>query len=99
MSVVRMPSRGAARAQRVGTVSFALVRAALLLHLGVASASAQPARDDRTTQSVSLSDLVFSASRYAQDTRDAPASVTIITAKEIRDQNTKGLQRQAPAAP
>lgn len=91
MSVVRMPSSGAARAQRVGYVSFALVRAALLLHLGVASASAQPARNDRTTQSVSLSDLVFSASRYAQDTRDAPASVTIITAKEIRDYGYRTL--------
>ena len=91
MRIVRRLSCRAAGEHRVRVLPYALICTTLVLHLGVTAAAAQTARNDGTTQAVLPADLVFSASRYAQDTRDAPASVTIITAKEIRDYGYRTL--------
>jgi outer membrane receptor for ferrienterochelin and colicin len=67
-------------------VALTLALAGLLLL--VTARSASPQRSDRAAadEAAWLQDvrLVFSASRYAQDVREAPASVTIITAAEIQ---------------
>jgi len=57
----------------------------LVLGVSTRSVAAQtPVRDSAGGMLADL-ELVYSASRYAQETRDAPASVTIITAREIRE--------------
>ena len=57
----------------------------LVLGASTGSVAAQtPVRDSAGGTLADL-ELVYSASRYAQETRDAPASVTIITAREIRE--------------
>jgi outer membrane receptor protein involved in Fe transport len=55
-----------------------------------AQSGASPASDSLRIWRASQR-LVFSASRYAQDASEAPASVTIITADEIRQQGYRTL--------
>ena len=59
------------------------------------SASALAQQDDKNLGEVSLQDLgkiqIYSASKHLQDARDAPSSVTVITADEIQKYGYRSL--------
>ncbi len=82
--------RGSARGWRRALVALA-VASTLRPAAGslAAQAAAPPAAD--SAPAFAGQRLVFSASRYAQDASEAPASVTIITADEIRRQGYRTL--------
>ncbi len=68
------------RAGRTALMLFVLCAAPPL----IANAAAQTAQPVTAPDPAGW-DLVFGASRYAQEARDAPASVTIVSAREIRE--------------
>ena len=73
------------RAERVIRATRALVHGTIVLLALARGARAQGASGTTVTPAAADLDLVYSASRYAQEAREAPASVTIVTAQEIRE--------------
>ncbi len=83
--------RGARRGWRPALLTFVLASMSAAGPTRVAAQTAASPASDSLRIWLASQRLVFSASRYAQNASEAPASVTIITADEIRQQGYRTL--------